>query len=89
MPDTRVTKIVVDELKKAHPDAWKWARKNSYRDDAGNRIYVHPDSIVWETVQWVDYTLLDAINDRIQDENLPFVAEYAGSYEVTVEDVNG
>ena len=49
MANKQVTDVIVGIIKKDHPTLWQYARANSYKDDAGNRIHVHDDSIVWET----------------------------------------
>lgn len=85
MKNQIVTDIVVDELKRACPGLWQFARKNSHTDDVGNPISVRDDGICWESASWVEYDLLDRINERIEEEGLPIVVEYANSYEVTVE----
>lgn len=85
MKDRRVTKIVVDVIKTYHPEWWQFARANSFTDDAGNPINVRDDGICWESTDWCDYEILDVINGRIEREELPFVVEYQGSYEVSVE----
>jgi hypothetical protein len=87
MKDERVTKIVVSIIKQNHPGLWQFARANSFKDDAGNRIFVHDDSIVWETCEWVDYLVLDQINDQIESQGIPVIAEYLNSYEIQLESV--
>jgi len=82
-----VRDIVIDVIKTRHPREFQFAHGNSFKDDAGNRIHVHPDSIVWETVDWLDYEVLDRINERLERDGLPFVAEYGNSYEVLIEEV--
>jgi hypothetical protein len=83
--DKRVTKVVVDLIKQKHPGLWQYARANSYTDDAGNRIHVREDGICWETQEWVDYDIVDQINDILYiNHGLPFYVEYSNSYEVMV-----
>lgn len=79
----QATKIVVGIIKERYKDSWwKWARGNSYTDDAGNRIHVHDDSIVWESTDWLDYEVLDLINDQLEAQGIELLAEYGNSYEV-------
>lgn len=85
MKDPRITKIVVEIIKERHPTLWAFARKNSHRDDAGNGIYVHDDTIVWESAAWLDYEVLDRINEQIEAQGIEAVAEYWNDYEVKIE----
>lgn len=85
MKDKRVTKIVVELIKADHPGLWQHAPKNSYKDDAGNHIWVREDGICWETCEWVDYTVLDLINVILEDQGIDAVAEYSNSYEIMIE----
>jgi hypothetical protein len=83
--NTEVAKIIIGLIKERHPTVWTLTRKDSKQDDAGNRIYVHDDSIVWETMAWLDYEVLDRINEQIEAKQLDYVAEYGNSYEVFIE----
>jgi hypothetical protein len=85
MKDKRITDIVVDIIKTDHPQLWQFARKNSFTDDAGNCIFVREDGICWETAEWVDYLVLDRINDAVEAQGIEAVVEYSNSYEVMVE----
>jgi hypothetical protein len=87
--DERITKVVVDVIKERNPNWWKHSRGNSHTDDAGNGIYVHEDSIVWESTDWVDYDVLDLINDRLErlHPDLFVAVEYGNSYEVLIEEL--
>ena len=85
MKDKRITNIVVGIIKADHPEWWQFARKNSYTDDAGNRIHVREDGICWESTSWVDYLVLDRINDAVEKLGIEAVVEYSNSVEVMVE----
>jgi hypothetical protein len=88
MKDERITKIVVDIIKADHPGLWQFARKNSHTDDAGNRIFVREDGICWETCDWVDYDVIDRINDAVEAQGIEAVVEYSNGYEVMVEQLS-
>lgn len=85
MRDARVTRIVVAAIKRTRPQLFQHVRANAHRDDVGNPIHVREDGIAWETCEWVDYALLDEINDAVEAAGVAAVVEYSNSYEVMVE----
>jgi hypothetical protein len=84
MKDKQITDIVVNIIKRDHPNWWLHARKNSYKDDAGNRIWVRDDGICWESTSWVEYITIDEINDEIWKLGIEAEAEYSNSYEILI-----
>jgi hypothetical protein len=82
MRDKRITDIVVGVIKENHGD---YFNGRGFTDIAGNRIHVRDDGIAWETRSWVDYGVLDTINDRVEAAGIEAVVEYSNSYEVMVE----
>jgi hypothetical protein len=86
--DREVAGIIIGVIKERNPEHFAYSHGNSYTDIAGNRIHVHDLSIVWETRAWLDYEVLDIINERLEFAGYPVVAEYAGDYEITIERLN-
>lgn len=86
MIDEQVTKIVANIIKERHPNLWVFSQGSTLKDDAGNRIFVHEDSLCWESAAWLDYEVLDRINEQIEalDLNIQVAAEYGNSYEVII-----
>jgi hypothetical protein len=82
MRDKRITDIVVGVIKDDHAD---WFLGRGFTDIAGNRIHVREDGIAWESTSWVDYVVLDRINEAVEAAGIEAVVEFSNSYEVLVE----
>ncbi len=77
--------IVRKAIKGLRPEMWY-----GERDGVGHKVNVHYDdgehaaTVNYETIEWVTYELLDAINDKLEAADLPIEAEYLSRHEVAL-----
>lgn len=92
MPRTNVARaatIIRRILRSAYPE---WFIDAGRVDVAGNPMTFHPPTdghpatLVWESVAWCDYEILDRCAVALEDAGLPVALDVMNSYEATLED---
>ena len=87
-PIVDATNLVAVMIRRLDPEFW-----HGRRDAVGHKINVHYQdgtyaaTMNWETRDWCSYEFLDRVNDALEANALPFVAEYMGDRELALEDV--
>lgn len=84
-PIKQATQLVKRAIIEGHPELFLTTRNH---DVAGQKINVHladgtyAATLNWELCSWVDYVIIDRLQDLLDEHELEFDIELLNSYEI-------